>query len=96
MDAQRRAITKELESEHSRLGSTLDDARKAIADARTAANSIAGSANDTARTVRHDSEELVTVTTRALLWLILAASLIPMCAMLLYRYITRRWLAKSN
>jgi hypothetical protein len=90
MDAQRREIQKELDSEHSRLGATLEETRKTIASARSAAASITDSANETAHSLRHDSEELITLTTRAAILLILAASLIPVLAILLYRWASQR------
>jgi hypothetical protein len=90
MDAQRREIQKELDSEHSRLGATLEETRQTIASARSAAASITDSANQTAHALRHDSEELITLTTRAAIVLILAASLIPVLAILLYRWASRR------
>jgi len=92
MDAQRREIQKELDSEHSRLGATLEETRRTIASARTAAASITDSANETAHALRQDSEQLITLTTRSLIALVAALSLFPVAALLLYRYLRVRWL----
>jgi len=96
MDAQRQAIQKELDSQHSQLGATLTEARHTIADARAAADSITNSANQTAQSLRRDSEQLVALTTRSIILLIVAASVIPVAAMLLYRWLSRRMVAGNH
>jgi hypothetical protein len=60
------------------------------------AASINDSTSQTLDNAEKGSQRIIAQTTRAVIWIIVAASLIPLAAMLLYRYACRRMLPPAG
>ena len=93
LDVQRQALLKDLDTQQKWVAQALADAQKSVAQVRDAGTAINDSTAQTLRNAELSSQRVITQTTRAVILIIVVASVFPLAAMLLYRYACRRMLS---